>query len=72
MKLTAPQRRELQYAANNQFGLTSRVAINRLGAASKRKMLARLCLLGLLKHYVHGGYEITDAGRAAITSANPT
>ncbi len=27
--------------------------------------MARLCGLGLFRGYVHGGYEITDAGRAA-------
>jgi hypothetical protein len=36
---------------------------------SKTRMLDRLVKLGLASEYVHGGYEITEAGRAAL---NPT
>lgn len=69
MKISAPQRRELEYAAANHFGLTrAAVPISGLGAAAKRKMMDRLCLMGLFRPYVHGGWEITDAGRAAITA----
>jgi hypothetical protein len=67
-KITEPQRRELLYAANNHFGLTYHATtINGLGAAAKRRMMDRLCIMGLFTKYVHGGYEITAAGRAALS-----
>lgn len=35
---------------------------------SKSKMLDRMVDAGLASKYVHGGYQITDAGRKALES----
>lgn len=39
-----------------------------LAYSAKERMAKRLCEAGYLRPYVHGGYEITDSGRAALTS----
>lgn len=69
-KPSKPQLRELQYAADNQFGLTGHsVPINGLGAKAKRMMMDRMCLYGWFTEYRHGGWEITDRGRAELAKA---
>lgn len=65
-KLTAPQRRELEHAAKNKLGVVTSYTVNGLGRAQWKLMMERLRLAGLVTPYVHGGYQITDAGRKVI------
>lgn len=69
-KLTAPMRRELEYAARNEFGQNNIYlgAPNGLRMAGWRRVMERLQSLGFVKPYPHGGYEITESGRAAIAN----
>ncbi len=36
------------------------------GNATFEKVMGNLCKLGYAEPYVHGGYQITDAGREAL------
>jgi hypothetical protein len=36
---------------------------------NKGRALNRMVGMGLVKHYVHGGYELTDAGRIALSES---
>ena len=40
--------------------------------AAWERMMNGLCARGLATPYVHGGYEITVAGRAALNRTSPT
>jgi hypothetical protein len=62
-KLTAPQLRQVHRAVDGN-GLVEWQRTRGLASASWERMMERLCTLGLFRRYVHGGYEITDAGRA--------
>lgn len=65
--MTKGQMRELQKAADSPIGVVES-PINRPGFARQawRNMMERAAEAGLCKRYVHGGYEITDAGRKAV------
>ncbi len=45
-----------------------RIGTTGFGVTSSERMAQRLCELGLLKPYVHGGHEITEAGRGALAA----
>ena len=68
MSLTAAQRKFLELADAHPIGLTPPPCTNNgLSSASRRRMIDRLLLAGLVRGYPHGGqYEITDAGRQAL------
>lgn len=70
MKLTKPQRKVLEQAAADKLGLVPHPHRQSFGGTSFDKMLARLRDEGLVGRYVHGGFVITDAGRAALGSPN--
>lgn len=63
-KLTAPQLKQVQRAVDGK-GIVEWGRTRGLASASWERMMERLCALGLFRRYVHGGYEITDTGRAA-------
>ncbi len=69
--LTNTQRVRLQQAARHELGLVELQAGQRYGGASIVRSMQRLCELGLFVPYVHGGWQITDLGRAACTIASP-
>ena len=74
MKVTPAQRRVLEIAAKHELGLVTSLmlgATTGFGSRSRRLMFNRLREAGLLKPYLHGGYEITDAGRAALSPLKP-
>lgn len=63
-KLTAQQLKVVRRAVDGN-GIVEWGRTRGLASSSWERMMARLCGLGLFRRYVHGGYEITDAGRAA-------
>lgn len=66
-KLTAAQRKFLELADAHPLGITPPVRPNGFGGRSRKAMIARLELDGLVKKYPHGEeYEITDRGRSAL------
>lgn len=66
-RLTAAQMKFLQALAAHPLGVLAGYGTNNgLGSAARRRMVARLNAAGLTRNYVHGGIEITDAGRAAL------
>jgi hypothetical protein len=65
-RLTPAQSDTLAEAVRNKLGIVQYWTANGLGSASKRRMFNRLCVVGLLREYPHGGYEITPAGREAF------
>ncbi len=69
MKLTQPQRAALQRAADHPLGVVEHQGPRGLAYAVWDRMMQRLAAQALAKRYVHGGYEITDAGRAALEPA---
>lgn len=66
--LTKAQRRELQAAARHHLGIVECYSGNGFATANWRLMMERLRLAGYVTAYVHGGYQITGAGREAIRS----
>lgn len=66
VKLTLGQRKRLEWAAMEPRGLVVCRAGKGWGKHSWEKMMEILQERGLVKPYVHGGYEITDAGRALV------
>lgn len=68
-KLTKAQCRELRRAANHPLGIVDTgIGWGGLQRASWHARMSALVSDGLLRPYVHGGYEITDTGRAALTN----
>lgn len=66
MKLTEPWRRELRIAAEDPRGVRDRHLSSGYLRASWHAKMSRMVEAGLFTPYVHGGYEITAAGRAAL------
>lgn len=64
-KLTGKRVRILQDAAKAKIGITNPYIIG-WERVSWDKNARYLSDHGLIRPYVHGGYEITDAGRAAL------
>jgi RNA-binding protein YhbY len=69
MALTEAQTRTLRRAADDRLGVVRWIGTRGLAAASFERMAKRLAEKGLLRAYVWGGWEITDAGRAALDDA---
>lgn len=65
--LTKPQRVELERASRDALGVVEWKSVRGLFENNWRKMLDRMCSLGLMKPYVHAGYEITDFGREVLS-----
>ena len=63
-RLTAQQLKVVRKAVDGN-GIVEWGGTRGLASSSWERMMARLCGLGLFRGYVRGGYEITDAGRAA-------
>lgn len=68
MKLTPAQRKYLKSAATSKLGVVapSSLAYRTYGNASFHRCMKGLCERGIVKPYVHGGYEITDDGRKVL------
>jgi hypothetical protein len=66
LALSPAQRIALELAARAQSGVLERVGPRSFGNKSWERMMGRLCARGLMKPYVHGGYEITPAGRSLL------
>ena len=62
--LTKSQMAQVRRAVDGNGILEGRIA-NGLARAGWTRMMERLCAVGIFRRYVHGGYEITDLGRAA-------
>ena len=74
MKLTSAQYRALAASRTSTpitglLGYYSAGTGSGMGRASWERMMERLAKHGLVRPYVHGGYEITDAGIDALTEA---
>lgn len=70
--VTSRQRAILKEAGNHPLGLTPPSFTNNgLGSASRRRMMNRLCVAGLVRPYVHGDYVITVEGRDALIRRAP-
>lgn len=68
-KLTKAQRVTLERAASNPSGLIeARIGWGGLQRAAWHARMSNIVAMGFLAPYVHGGYEITPAGRAALSS----
>ncbi len=66
-KLTKAQVKELRRAADHPLGIVETVCgWGGLQRASWHARMSHLVADGLLKPYVHGGYEITPAGLSAL------
>jgi len=68
-RLTEPRLRILRAAAKDKLGLVERPYLTGFERVSWDKNAAYLSNRFLLSPYVHGGFEITDAGRAALAKA---
>lgn len=64
--LTEARLRILDAAARHKLGLVERPYVIGFARTSWDRNANKLIDLGFLVPYVHGGYEITDAGRAAL------
>lgn len=62
--LTKAQAAQVHRAVDGN-GVLEHRGTNGLARAGWARMMERLCAAGLFRRYVHGGYEITDLGRAA-------
>lgn len=67
--LTDNQRNMLDRAAANKLGVVERPYLPGFEGVTWDRNARKLCERGYLRPYVHGGYEITDAGRKAIGEA---
>jgi hypothetical protein len=66
--LTRAQREQLGIALRSPLGVVERPHLRSgLASASWDRMMVRLEQAGYVTPYVHGGYEITDAGRTALS-----
>lgn len=72
MTVTSPQLRILQSAIAHPLGLYEPSGPRGWRRSAREKCCERLVVKGLLKPYVHGGYEITSDGRAAAIDAEIT
>lgn len=66
MRPTPAQAREMARAAAHPLGIVEARWPRGLAHAGWERMMARLTAGGLMRPYVHGGFEITAAGRAAL------
>lgn len=72
-KLTKAQTKELQRAADHRLGIVETgIGWGGLQRAAWHARMSHLVADGLLKPYVHGGYEITDLGRQSLATKGET
>jgi hypothetical protein len=64
--LTENQRIMLRRAAANALGVVEKPHLPGFEGVTWDRNATKLCKLGLLKPYVHGGHEITEAGRKVL------
>lgn len=64
--LTDNQRNMLNAAAANKLSVVERPYMPGFEGVTWDRNAHKLCERGYLKPYVHGGFEITDAGRKVI------
>lgn len=64
--LTDNQRGMLRRAARNKLGVVEKPHLPGFEGVTWDRNARKLCERGLLKPYVHGGYEITDDGRKTL------
>lgn len=69
VKLTPRQREVLQVHCLDS-GLIPEPLYRGFERIAWNRMMASLVRDGVVKHYVHGGYEITEAGRAALVEGS--
>ncbi len=62
-RLTRAQRMVLFNTASSASGIAEYRNTHGLGHSSWERKMIRLCELGYFRPYVHGGYEITEAGK---------
>jgi len=65
-RLTASQRQACERVVA-KGGVLTYIGTNGLGRSAWERMMTRLCAMGLFTPYVHGGLEITEAGREVLT-----
>lgn len=66
-RILIPSRRAiLESAMRHPLGLIERPVLRGFERNTWDRNAGVLCDAGLLRGYVHGGYEITDEGRAAL------
>lgn len=68
-RLTPPQRKALAEMASSPEGRVECIWPRGYARSNWEWVRMRLCSLGLAQKYRHGGYEITDAGRAELGAA---
>lgn len=68
-KPTKPQVKWLEKAANDPRGVVQLGWRGGFEWVSWKRMMERMCAKGWFTEYRHGGYEITEAGRAALRGA---
>lgn len=70
-RISEAQRREMQFAADNHFGLV-RPPLGRPGfaAAQWRRMMNRTCAFGWMRETAYGDFEITGLGRSALSGGD--
>lgn len=66
IKLTRKRQLILEAASKHHLGLVERPYLTGFERVSWDRNADYLVELGLLAPYVHGGYEITEEGRAAL------
>lgn len=64
------RREALQRASASRLGVVEFHGTRGLQSAAWGRMMERMRDLGYVKPYVHGGYEITDAGRAWLAEGS--
>ena len=67
-RLTENRLRILRTAAGHKLGLVERPYLLGFERASWDRNARALVAAELLANYVHGGYEITDSGRARLAA----
>lgn len=65
-KPTKAQRVQLERAAKDPRGIVNVYLRHGFAYSNWRRMMHRLCVQGWFTPYVHGGYEITAAGRVVL------
>jgi hypothetical protein len=70
-RFTVARYRILRTAALHERGLVSRPYLTGFEAVSWDRNASALCKQGWLEPYVHGGFEITAAGRTAASGDAP-
>jgi hypothetical protein len=68
--LTPNRVRILQSALSDTMGVVTRPYLPGFEGVTWDRNAKALCGCGYLKPYVHGGFEITDTGRAALTGGS--